>query len=77
MYPGKVYSMDQGDDVNTAYDNHPYEDKMMMVRMLIKKLVKGVCELLQHTRWSGNIKKFDNSHANMHLVAYDAEGELT
>jgi hypothetical protein len=28
----KVYSMVESDDDVTAYDNHPYEDKMRMVK---------------------------------------------
>jgi len=32
--------MDESDNVFDAYDNHPYEDKMRMVKMLIEKMEK-------------------------------------
>jgi hypothetical protein len=33
MYSGKVYSMvESGDDDVASYENHPYEDKMRMVK---------------------------------------------
>jgi hypothetical protein len=42
----KFYNMAENVDDATAYDNHPYEDKKGMVRMLIQRLVKEACKLL-------------------------------